>query len=137
MLITPLKPLLLLEHAVLDGDHRVFREAVELIVASEAAAFPAQFRQLLEHTEAHFERENALMDKYAFPSLREHKSEHLRVQGEFHQFMKRVDRGFIQFGRMFVLERLVPWFELHLPTMDSALAAHVKKIDALDVPQKR
>ncbi|MEY4578943.1 MAG: hypothetical protein RL701_3646 [Pseudomonadota bacterium] len=130
MLITPLKPLLLLEHAVLDGDHRVFLEAVERIVASDSATFPAQFRQMLEHTEAHFARENELMDKYAFPSVREHKGEHLRVQGEFQQFMKRVDRGFIQFGRMFVLERLVPWFELHLPTMDSALVAHIHKVAA-------
>jgi hypothetical protein len=32
----------------------------------------------------------------------------------------------IAFGRSFVRERLPQWFGLHVTTMDSALAAHIK-----------
>jgi len=127
MLITPRKPLVILGHPLIDGDHSAFLEAVSGIIESDNVAFPTLFRALFAQTEQHFERENALMLEHAFPSLREHKAEHVRVLGEFHQFMARVDRGFLQFGRLFVVERLVPWFELHVPTMDSALTAHLEK----------
>jgi len=52
--------------------------------------------------------------------------EHQRVLGEFKQFKTRIDKGMIAFGRSFVRERLPQWFGLHVTTMDSALAAHIK-----------
>jgi hemerythrin-like metal-binding protein len=127
MLITPRKPLVVLGHALIDGDHGAFLEAVSELIDSDNVGFPTLFRGLLAHTAQHFEREDALMVEHAFPALREHRAEHARVLGEFHQFMARIDRGFLQFGRLFVVERLVPWFELHVPTMDSALVAHLEK----------
>lgn len=128
MLITPRKPLVLLGHALLDHDHSAFLEAVSKLIEADNVAFPTLFRELLVQTEQHFERENTLMVEHAVPSLREHRAEHVRVLGEFHQFMARVERGFLQFGRMFVVERLVPWFEQHVPTLDSALAAHLAQV---------
>jgi len=84
------------------------------------------FQQLYEHTEQHFDQENQLMKQFAYPGEIEHKGEHQRVLGEFKQFKTRVDKGMIAFGRSFVRERLPQWFGLHVTTMDSALAAHIK-----------
>lgn len=131
ILTPPLKPLLLLGEATIDGDHRGFLDQVQVILDSDNVAFPTLFRTLLGHTAEHFERENALMTQSEYPGLREHKGEHTRVLGEFHQFSARVDRGFLQFGRMFVAERLVPWFELHVPSMDCALVLHIQKVQEL------
>lgn len=66
------------------------------------------------------------MDTYGFSALLEHKGEHRRVLGELLQFEQRAKRGLVPFARAFVNERLLPWFELHLVTMDSALAAHLR-----------
>ena len=66
------------------------------------------------------------MRESAFPAEAEHKGEHQRVIGEFRQFKTRVERGLIPFGRGFAGENLPGWFKLHVSTMDSALAAHLK-----------
>lgn len=65
-----------------------------------------------------------------FPAEGEHSGEHRRVLGEFKQFQSRVDKGLIAFGRSFVKERLPAWFQLHIATMDSALAAHIRNIES-------
>lgn len=121
------QPLILLGHDVIDRDHGAFAALVAKLQCCSAVDFPTLFGELLEHTDEHFARENALMTESAFPALREHKGEHERVLGEFRQFKERVDRGFLPFGRSFVIERLVPWFALHITTMDSALVAHIQK----------
>lgn len=86
------------------------------------------FEELYAHTQKHFEREKQLMQQSAFPAETEHNGEHQRVLGEFKQFKTRVDKGLITFGRAFVTERLPSWFQLHVSTMDSALAAHLNNL---------
>ena len=110
----------------IDRDHQEFIDLLNRLDAAGNADFPALFGQLFEHTERHFTLENQLMEQFGFPAAAEHKGEHLRVLGEFKQFSKRVDKGLVAFGRSFVRERLPQWFELHVTTMDSALAAHIK-----------
>jgi hemerythrin len=120
------KPLVLLGHDAIDRDHLAFSDLVSAIQTSDNVAFPTLFRSLLAHTQEHFEREQALMVESACPTLREHQAEHARVLGECQQFLARVERGFIAFGRAFVIERLLPWFELHITSMDSALVVHLR-----------
>ncbi|WNV03349.1 hemerythrin family protein [Candidatus Methylospira mobilis] len=117
---------MVLGHDAIDNDHAEFIALLRRLNAATNADFPALFQQLYEHSERHFERENQLMQQYAYPAETEHKSEHQRILGEFSQFKTRVDKGLITFGRSFVKERLPQWFELHVVTMDSALAAHIK-----------
>lgn len=117
---------LLVGHDLIDNDHDDFIDLLNRLDSAANADFPALFQQLYEHTEQHFERENQLMKQSAFPAETEHNSEHQRVLGEFKQFKTRIDKGLIAFGRSFVKERLPQWFELHVITMDSALAAHLK-----------
>jgi hemerythrin len=113
-------------HDPIDRDHDEFILLLNRLDTAANSDFPALFQQLFEHTEQHFDRENQLMEQWAFPAETEHKGEHQRVLGEFKQFKKRVDKGMIAFGRSFVRERLPQWLELHVTTMDSALAAHIK-----------
>jgi hemerythrin len=113
-------------HELIDQDHAQFLDLLGRLDAASDADFPALFAQLFDHTERHFERENQLMGQSAFPAETEHKGEHQRVMGEFKQFKSRVERGLIPFGRGFVRESLPGWFKLHVSTMDSALAAHLK-----------
>lgn len=116
---------ILVDHDPIDYDHDEFVMLLSRLNTADNNDFPALFQQLFEHTEQHFERENRFMEQSAFPAQTEHKGEHLRVLGEFKQFKKRVDKGMIAFGRSFARERLPQWFELHVTTMDSALAAHL------------
>lgn len=113
-------------YELIDNDHDEFITLVNKLDTAGNADFPALFQQLYEHTEEHFERENQLMQQFGFPAESEHRGEHKRVLGEFKQFKTRIDKGMITFGRSFVRERLPQWFSLHVTTMDSALAAHIK-----------
>lgn len=116
-----------LDYAPIDDSHQLFASLLKQLAVADKAQFSQLFRQLHEHTEAHFDLENRLMERYAFPAAAEHKGEHQRVLAEFGQFGKRVNKGLIVFGRSFITERLPSWFELHVTTMDSALVAYVKQ----------
>lgn len=119
-------PVISVGYQPIDQDHQEFIDLLDKLDQAGNAEFPALFRTLYQHTEQHFEREKLLMKQSAFPAEAEHGGEHQRVLGEFKQFQSRVDKGLIAFGRAFVKERLPSWFQLHVATMDSALAAHIK-----------
>lgn len=119
--------LYLLNIEQIDNEHRQFVDLINQLYEANNEQFGKLFEQLLIHTEQHFQHENQLMDQYRFPATGEHKGEHLRVLGEFKQFKKRVDKGLIAFGRAYIKDSLPSWFDLHIKTMDSALAAHVNK----------
>jgi len=127
MLTTQLKPLFLLGDETIDRDHRGVLEGIQAVIDSDNVALPTVLRTLLVHTEQHFDRENELMAKYRYRGLRDHKAEHALLLREFYRCVERVDGGFLSFGRTFVVERLVPWFEVHVPSMDCALMLHVQK----------
>ncbi|MDX8127722.1 hemerythrin family protein [Methylomonas sp. EFPC1] len=113
-------------YAHIDHDHGIFIDLVNQLDKANNTDFPGLFAQLYQHTEEHFESENRLMAQFGFPAETEHKGEHQRVLEEFKQFKTRIDKGLISFGRAFVKERLPQWFLLHITTMDSALASHIK-----------
>ncbi len=121
---------LTLGHEVIDHDHAEFVALVRTLQDCPDAEFATGFAALVQHVQAHFGRENALMETSGFPAIREHQGEHHRVIGELLQFKSRVDRGLIEFGRAYVRESAPPWFNLHLRTMDSALVAHLKRMSA-------
>jgi hemerythrin-like metal-binding protein len=123
-------PVISVGHPPIDQDHHEFIDLLDKLNTASNAEFPALFRALYQHCEQHFEREKQLMQQSGFPAEAEHGGEHQRVLGEFKQFQTRVDKGLITFGRAFVKERLPAWFQLHVSTMDSALATHLKSREA-------
>lgn len=113
------------ENSAIDSDHESFVSLLNQLDAADNAEFPGLFQHLFEHTVQHFAMEDLLMRDSRFPAEAEHSGEHQRVLTEFKQFKIRVDKGMLAFGRSFVRERLPQWFQLHVSTMDSALAAYV------------
>lgn len=111
--------------AEMDATHREFVELVEALSVASDDEFPALFSRLGEHTRTHFENEGRLMKANRFPAIGEHHNEHLRVLGELAHFSRAMARGRIALARQYVAG-LPEWFEAHLATMDSALAACIK-----------
>ncbi len=130
MTIIIIENILTLSYPELDEDHQHFADMLNQLENCDAPSFVSLFAQLLEHVETHFEKENQLMDKFNFPAIAEHKGEHQRVIGEIKQFKKRVDKGQLSMAKALIKERLPQWFSLHLATMDSALVAHIKRVQA-------
>jgi hemerythrin len=62
-----------------------------------------------------------------FPAIGEHNSEHLRVLGELAHFARGVAAGRLGTAREYV-RNLPIWFASHLATLDSALAACLKRM---------
>ncbi len=114
--------------AQMDATHREFAILAAELAAADDARFPALYAELLAHTRAHFAAEDAQMRASRFPAIGEHSNEHQRVLGELTAFNRGVQAGRLQLARAYARESLPGWFDLHLATMDAALAAHLKRV---------
>ncbi len=115
-----------LDDASMDGNHRHFVDLARRLETASDEAFPALFQELVDHTRLHFAEEGRLMRLHGFPALGEHEGEHHRVFGDLLQFNRQIKRGRIALPRAYVRRGLTEWFELHLATMDAALARHIQ-----------
>jgi hemerythrin-like metal-binding protein len=113
--------------ADMDATHREFVELAYALIVAADEDFPALFARLHEHTRAHFEHEGKLMKQCRFPATGEHNSEHLRVLGELAHFARGVASGRIGMARNYA-RSLPAWFDVHLSTMDAALAGCLKRV---------
>lgn len=118
--------------AGMDATHREFLDLVAALGRCADAEFPALFQQLVDHTRLHFAEEGRLMRLYKFPALGEHEGEHHRVLGDLLQFNRHIKRGRLALARAYVGDGLPEWFELHLATMDRALAGHLVRTGVLE-----
>ena len=110
----------------MDATHREFIAMINTLHGTPDKDFGLHFKRLYVHMEKHFEHEYELMKKSSFPAISEHSAEHRRILGELQQFNRRVQKGLYAFGRAYIRDTIQQWFHLHLITMDSALAAHLK-----------
>jgi hemerythrin-like metal-binding protein len=110
----------------MDNTHQEFISRLnELENCRTKEQFIQGYQNLWQHTQEHFEAEQQLMQHSAFPAIREHSAEHLRVLGELKHFAKGFEQQHITLARAYLTEQLPGWFTLHAATMDSALAAHL------------
>ncbi len=114
----------------MDNTHAEFVELINRLGRADKAEFITLFPTLIEHTRAHFDAEQQLMEGSRFPATGEHRSEHQRVMGELTRFGEKVAAGSTALGRAYIREQLPQWFEQHTLTMDSALAVHLKYTQA-------
>jgi len=112
--------------AEMDATHREFVELADALQTASDDEFLHLFAELREHTRLHFEHEGKLMKACRFPAIGEHNSEHLRVLGELAHFARSVAAGRLTAARSYA-KGLPEWFGTHLATMDSALAACLKR----------
>lgn len=108
----------------MDGNHREFLALVAALNEAGDEDFILLFQRLVDHTRLHFAEEGRLMRLCRFPALAEHEGEHFRVLGDLMQFNRSVRRGRLPLARAYARSGLMEWFELHLATMDRALAGH-------------
>jgi len=66
------------------------------------------------------------MKETGFPAKREHIEEHRRVLADLEAMLERAEHGRMRLPREFIKNHMPEWFQLHLVTMDSALAQHLK-----------
>lgn len=109
----------------MDVTHQEFIAIVNDLGTTDDGCFVALFRQLLEHTEAHFTAENRLMEEVRFPPIQIHTDEHKRMLEEMRRVCERVASGSLATGHTYV-QSLPHWFRQHAATMDGALAGCVK-----------
>jgi hemerythrin-like metal-binding protein len=126
MLINDFDKKFMLDFKQMDETHIEFVDLVNQLDIADKETFQSLFKVLAEHTKTHFENEQQLMEASDFSATSEHVSDHQRVLGELARFGKRVAAGSTTMARAYIREQLPHWFELHIKTMDSALAAHLK-----------
>jgi hemerythrin-like metal-binding protein len=109
----------------MDVTHREFAQLAEALAKAGDEDFPVLFQELLDHTRLHFAEEGRLMRLCKFPPIAIHEAEHARVLGDLIQLNRHIQTGRLPLARAYVRSGLPEWFELHLATMDRALAAYM------------
>ena len=116
-----------LNYEKMDTLHMEFLEIYNSVDLNSKDSINAKATELLEHTKKHFSEEEKLMDRYSYPRSKEHKDEHNKVLSELRFF---IDESHSIFGmnilKSYYIEKLPHWFDYHLASMDSDLAAHIK-----------
>lgn len=119
----------LLKNNEMDNIHREFVEIYNSVDKSSTISFINKLKELLEHSKRHFAYEEEQMDKFNYPTSREHKDEHQKVLHEMQFF---IDKSNTMIGKQmlkaYYKEKLPDWFDLHLISMDSDLASFLKKV---------
>lgn len=111
----------------MDEVHREFVALCNTVATAQGAEFGRQFRQLFEHTRQHFADEEQRMQESDFPAYGEHRADHQRILGDMDRFSQRAEAGRSAMARAWLGDSLPNWFDNHARTMDSALAAHLKR----------
>lgn len=119
-----------LNYEKMDVLHREFLDIYNSVDLNSKDSINSKAMELLEHTKIHFNEEEKLMDRYDYPRSREHKEEHNKVLSELKFF---IDKSYSIFGmnilKSYFAEKLPYWFDYHLASMDSDLAAYLKNVN--------
>ncbi|MEW8052245.1 MAG: hemerythrin family protein [Candidatus Thiodiazotropha sp.] len=106
----------------------------EMVVqAIDGEANPERISQVLaewvEHTRAHFEDENRLMETYAFPPYPVHKAEHAKVLARIETLQDQwsKDQGLQQLADYIFVEWRA-WFDQHVKSMDMVTAQFLSQV---------
>lgn len=118
----------LLKLKEMDDLHIEFLDIYNSVDTSSIQSFIQKLTEICEHSKRHFSYEEELMDKTNYPTFREHKEEHAKVLAEMQYFINN-SRSMIgkKMLKAYYLEKIPDWFDLHLLSMDSDLAAHLSK----------
>ena len=119
-----------LNYEKMDKLHKEFLDIYNSVDLNSKESINSKAMELLEHTKIHFNEEEKLMDRYDYPRSREHKEEHNKVLSELKFF---IDKSYSIFGmnilKSYFAEKLPYWFDYHLASMDSDLAAFLKNVN--------
>lgn len=100
-----------------DEAHQALAEQVRQLLDGPDQQIEAGTAVLIEALEEDFRMEESLMERIDYPAIRSHREQHARVLAALHGLAP----GDIPAARHAV-GLVLPWFELHLATADTALA---------------
>ena len=104
----------------MDEVHRdMFAQMNGLLTGSDSDVAQGMGK-LVALMEQDFREEEALMERISYPGLRQHMEQHARVMGA----LNRIEAGDVPAARA-ALVLLPQWFEMHLATLDTALAVAI------------
>lgn len=110
---------------------QLMNELYSALDASDTDLIHERFEKLLEHTKEHYAHEEAMMIEKKFPPYPAHKEDH---EGSLAEMEKEV----IGFGqtkdidalRVYVEQKLIPWFLRHTETMDAVTSIFLENSEA-------
>lgn len=111
--------------APMDDIHHEFVDLLAELARADDGTFLHKLDALAEHTLLHFAQEMIWMVESEFPPVNCHDDEHKKVLQVVNDVRQRVASGDVALGRVLARE-LLPWFDNHAATMDSALSGHIK-----------
>ncbi|CAN7602259.1 MULTISPECIES: bacteriohemerythrin [Duganella] len=100
-----------------DEAHQALAEQVKQLLDGPDEQFEAGMARLTDALEEDFRLEESLMEAIDYPAICSHREQHARVLATLHG----LEPGDIAAGRK-AAGLILPWFELHLATADTALA---------------
>lgn len=112
---------------VMDDTHLEFVNLLaEVVNASDAQLMPL-WQGLIDHTDAHFAREDGWMTATGFSADNCHSSQHQIVLKVMREGLKRGHAGDLAVVRQ-MADELGVWFPQHANAMDAALALHLRSV---------
>ncbi|MCK5829706.1 MAG: hemerythrin family protein [Methylococcales bacterium] len=84
-------------------------------------------QEWLEHTKAHFDRENSLMEKYSFPAYHCHHGEHVEALLTLESLITAwLEKHDIEVLATYVQKTWPSWYVNHISTMDTVTSTFIK-----------
>lgn len=105
----------------MDESHKALLKQLEQALIAPDDCFAQTLLALIAQIELDFREEENVMENIDYPGIQGHQEQHARVLGALHHIAPRVMNGDLALGREAV-ELLPRWFQLHMTTMDTALA---------------
>ncbi|ADG91940.1 hemerythrin-like metal-binding protein [Arcobacter nitrofigilis DSM 7299] len=119
-----------LNHDQIDTLHKEFLDIYANANINSLESIIQISKELLIHSEKHFQEEETLMEKYNYPTIKEHKDEHYKALAEMEYFIKNSHSTFgKKMLKSYFIEKLPQWFDFHLANMDSDLVCHLNKFE--------
>jgi hemerythrin-like metal-binding protein len=111
----------------MDETHHEFVDLLASVVNAPDASLLTAWQTLIEHTDAHFEREDEWMKNTHFSSSNCHSMQHQIILQVMREGDKRGQAGELDVVRHMASE-LGIWFPQHAQSMDAALALHLRGV---------
>lgn len=117
----------LLNYDGIDKYHLEFVDIYNSVDKTSNESYINVMKKLFEQTKVHFRNEEELMLQYNYLRKKEHIDEHNKVLAEMEYFINKANTKMgIMMLKSYFNEKLPSWFDLHLISMDSDLAHHIK-----------
>lgn len=112
---------------VMDATHQEFVALLARVVGAPDTELLPLWHELVEHTDAHFAREDGWMQQTGFAATNCHSTQHQVVLQIMREGDKRGGLGDLAMVRQ-MADELGTWFPQHAHSMDAALALHLRHV---------